>query len=83
MKIEQIKELADPHAIVWDGFDNAIIGIDTDGKIVYDTDKMESILVNRDNMTKEEAIEYLQFNVYCNYASEDLNPIHVTILNNK
>ena len=34
MKIEQIKELADPHAIVWDGFDNAIIGIDTDGKIV-------------------------------------------------
>ena len=44
---------------------------------------MESILVKRDNMTKEEAIEYLQFNVYCNYASEDLNPIHVTILNNK
>jgi hypothetical protein len=38
---------------------------------------------SRDKMTKEEAIEYLQFNVYCNYPSEDLNPIHVKILNNK
>ena len=80
MKPKEIKEIADPNAIVWDGFDDAIIGIDTDGRIVYDTEKMESILIERDNMTQEEAIEYLDFNVYCNHVSESLNPIHITIL---
>lgn len=83
MKIEEIKERAAANAIFWDGFDNAIIGIDTNGRIVYDTNKMESILVKKGKMTLDEAIEYLDFNVYYNYVSEDLNPIHVTILKNK
>jgi len=51
----------------WDGFDNAIIGIgercSTDSMIVYDYEKMVKILVMRDNMTYEEAEEYIDFNI--------------------
>lgn len=51
----------------WDGFDNAIIGIgercSTDSMIVYDYKKMVKILVMRDNMTYEEAEEYIDFNI--------------------
>ena len=51
----------------WDGFDNAIIGVgerhSTDSMIVYDYEKMVKILVMRDDMTYEEAEEYIDFNI--------------------
>lgn len=51
----------------WNGFDNAIIGIgercSTDSMIVYDYEKMVKILVMRDDMTYEEAEEYIDFNI--------------------
>ena len=51
----------------WDGFDNAIIGVgernNTDSMIVYDYDKMVKVLVTRDDMSYEEAEEYIDFNI--------------------
>jgi len=51
----------------WDGFDNAIIGVggrcNTDSMIVYDYDKMVRVLVTRDDMSYEEAEEYIEFNI--------------------
>tara|TARA_Y100001951_G_scaffold59719_1_gene47471 strand:+ start:452 stop:691 length:240 start_codon:yes stop_codon:yes gene_type:complete len=51
----------------WDGFDRAIIGVgernNTDSMIVYDYDKMVKILVARDDMSYEEAQEYIDFNI--------------------
>ena len=51
----------------WDGFDRAIIGVgernNTDSMIVYDYDKMIKILVARDDMSYEEAQEYIDFNI--------------------
>ena len=48
------------------GFDNALIGIGRrcgqEDILVYDFNKAVKILVNRDNMTEEEAVEYLEFN---------------------
>ena len=48
------------------GFDNALIGIgrrcSQEDVLVYDFNKAVKILVNRDNMTEEEAVEYLEFN---------------------
>ena len=48
------------------GFDNALIGIgrrcSQEDVLVYDFDRAVKILVNRDNMTEEEAVEYLEFN---------------------
>ena len=75
MTPEEIKELADPEAIVWNEFDNAIVGVDNMGRLVYDINKMISILVN-DDMTEEEAQEYLDFNVLSTYVGE-LTPVHV------
>ena len=50
-----------------DGFDNAIVGVgernNTDSMIVYDYNKMVKILVTRDDMSYEEAEEYIDFNI--------------------
>jgi len=76
MTPEDIKEFADPEAIVWDDFDDAIVGTDTHGKLVYDINKMIEILVVRDDMSEDDAMEYLDFNVLCAYVGE-LTPVHV------
>jgi hypothetical protein len=77
MTPEEIKDMADPEAIVWDDFDDAIVGVDPMGRIVYDINKMIDVLV-QDDMTEEEAQEYLDFNVLSTHVG-DLTPIHVYI----
>jgi hypothetical protein len=76
MTPEEVKELADPEAIQWNNFDDALVGVDRDGKLVYDIDKMIQALVTRDGMSEDEAIEYLDFNVFGAYVGE-LTPVHV------
>ena len=76
MTPEEIKELADPEAIQWNNFDDALVGVDRDGRLVYDIDKMITVLVSRDGMSNDEAIEYLDFNVFGAYVGE-LTPVHV------
>ena len=49
-----------------DGFDDAIIGVVQrmgELAICYDEDKVIDILMERDEMTYEEAVEYFYFNV--------------------
>jgi len=53
-----------------DGFDECILGIAEvwDGnervhRIVYDALKIVDVLMDRDGMTREEAIEYFEFNI--------------------
>jgi len=56
-----------------DGFDDAIIGLDTTNvpyRIVYCKEKMQEILVLQDKMSLSEAIEYLEFNVWHNWVGE-------------
>ena len=65
----------------WDGFDNAIIGVGerctTDAMIVYDYDKMVKVLVTRDDMSYEEAEEYIDYNIVGAWIG-DTTPIIVT-----
>tara|TARA_R100001079_G_scaffold98233_1_gene61987 strand:+ start:216 stop:455 length:240 start_codon:yes stop_codon:yes gene_type:complete len=65
----------------WDGFDNAIVGVgernNTDSMIVYDYDKMVKVLVTRDDMSYEEAEEYIDFNIVGAWIG-DTTPIIVT-----
>ena len=65
----------------WDVFDNAIIGVgernNTDSMIVYDYDKMVKVLVTRDDMSYEEAEEYIEFNIVGAWIG-DTTPIIVT-----
>ena len=69
------KEIAEkyPELLVADGFDKAIIGVSrTFNKlsIAYDTNKCIKILISRDKMSKEEAIEYFEYNVVGSYVGE-------------
>lgn len=62
-----------------DGFEDAIIGLDTSNevfRVVYDKDKMIDILIESDDMSYEDAIEYLEYNVFNTYMGEG-TPIYV------
>jgi hypothetical protein len=65
-------------AIILDGLDEAIIGIVEEfgngPRILYSKEKIIDILVERDGMTSEEAIEYYDFNILGLYAGEQ-NPV--------
>ncbi len=58
-----------------DGFDSAIIGVIRQAglpdKVAYDIVKCIDVLIERDGMTDEEALEYLEFNAIGAYVGED------------
>jgi len=69
------KEIAEqyPELLVADGFDKAIIGVSTTfhkKSVAYDTNKCINILIKRDKMSREEAIEYFEYNVTGAYVGE-------------
>jgi hypothetical protein len=67
--------------LVADGFDEAIIGIGRQfnkNLVIYDEDKCIEILMERDGMTDEEAIEFFEFNVVGAYVGE-YTPIYVRV----
>ena len=72
MTIEEIKEFAEG-AIILDGLDEAIMGIAEEFgngyRIVYSKSKVFGVLMNRDGMTEEEAIEFYEYNILGLYAS--------------
>ena len=57
-----------------DGFNDAIIGVGSrcgkDDILVYDNDKIISILMKKDGMTFEEALEYFHFNILGSWVGE-------------
>lgn len=77
-KIKLLLKDADVDAIVLEGFDNALIGMSHDGRLVYDINVMRKILIERDGMETIEADEYLDHNVI-NASFGELNPLFVTI----
>lgn len=82
MKIytKEIKRLMENDQTMFaDGFEGAVVGITyTNGtrKAVYDVDIMVAILMQRDKMTQEDAIEYLEYNVLNTYVGEG-TPIYM------
>ena len=62
-------------------FDDAIIGVTEEGRVVYDFDAMVKILVERDGMDETEAIEFIEYNTIraLPYAGEN-PPIIMTQL---
>lgn len=63
----KVKQMGEDHALKMDGFDDAIIGI-TDGAsngglLVYDREKIIKILMDRDGMDEETAVEHYEFNI--------------------
>ena len=58
-----------------DGFDDAFMGVgmsfSQDKMAVYDYDKVIEILVNEDEMTYDEAVEYFDFNIIGAYIGKE------------
>jgi len=66
-----------------DGFDKAIIGqtydmVVQEDRLIYSVEKCIEILVERDDMTPDDAIEYLEFNTLCAYVGKD-QPIFLSV----
>ena len=62
-------------AILMDGFDDAIIGTiatDDELRVVYSYLKMVDVLMVRDGMTDEEAMEFIDFNCQTPFDSGPL-----------
>ena len=60
-------ELAEeyPELLLADGFEAALIGVGTQFNTelaIYDFDKCVSVLMERDGMEEDEAVEFLEFN---------------------
>lgn len=71
--INEIAEQLEEPLLLADGFDDAIIGvayrIGQPALVTYDKQIMLEILL-QDGMTEEDALEYLEYNVYGAYVGE-------------
>ena len=67
MDIQELVESYDSEMLIADGFDDAIIGVsERFGRspiVAYDKDKCIQVLMDRDGMDYEDAIEFFNFNV--------------------
>ena len=63
-------------AMLVDGHDNALIGWSTDGKAIYRVSDIVETLIERDEMSHEEAMEYFDFNILGAYVGE-YTPIYM------
>ena len=60
-----------------DGFNQAIIGNEYHtNRVVYSIERMLQILIDRDGMSMEEAIEFFNFNIGGAYVGE-MTPVYV------
>jgi hypothetical protein len=60
----------DENLLIADGFDDAVIGIDSETfRLIYSRKKCIEILING-GMTEDDAIEYFDFNVSGAYVGE-------------
>lgn len=68
-----------PTAVLFDNpaFDNSIIGISTSGNIIYDLELMIEELANDDNITYEDAADFICYNTIraLPYITEGDKPI--------
>ncbi len=76
---EDISEI-NPEALLIDGFDEAIIGmaerINLGPVVAYDVQTILKIMIERDEMTFDEAIEYFEFNILGAWAGDN-TPIFI------
>lgn len=66
-------------ALLADGFEDALLGLGTrftHPVAVYDYERCVRVLVERDGMTEEEAVEFLEFNTTGAYVGES-TPVFV------
>jgi hypothetical protein len=75
-----VQTLADNEALLADGFEEALIGHTNGHNVVavYDYDLCVQILMEREGMSTEDAIEFMEFNVVGSYVGEK-TPIFISL----
>lgn len=72
--------LHNEHMLFCDGFDEALVGVahrpSEPTVACYDINKMIEILVTRDNMEEDDALEYILYNVIGAYMGEN-TPVYL------
>lgn len=54
-----------------DGFDEAVIGVDVVGeRLIYSVQRVIDILMDRDGMDEQEAIDWYEYNMQSTYVGE-------------
>ncbi len=61
---ELLNDIGLEEAIIFENpdYDSAIIGTSHDDRVIYSFEKMVKHLMEQDNMTEEEAIEFIEYN---------------------
>ena len=67
--IDRHLESCSDEAILFDGLDDAVVGTDHDGCLVYEYEIMTQLFIEQ-GMTEEEAVEWINFNVIGTNAGE-------------
>ncbi len=80
MTASELIELANPKALVLEPrghFDSALVGVSSDGRLVYSEAKILIALQDKDGMSYEEAVDYYQYNTVraLEYAKASVSPI--------
>lgn len=76
------KEKETDFTVFLEGLDDAIVGLDfiaDPPRVVYSVQKIIHILVERDEMTLDEAVEFYEYNIYNLYAGQG-TPIFCDIM---
>jgi len=69
--------MTNEEALRADGFNDAVIGTCYNtGRIVYSIERILQILIDRDGMSMEDAMEYFSFNIGGAYVGE-MTPMYV------
>ena len=81
--VKWINHYAVDDVLLADGFDGAFIGVCSrfgmEPVAAYDRDKCLEVLVQRDGMSYEEAVEYFDFNVIGAWVG-DQTPVFLTLV---
>jgi hypothetical protein len=66
-------ELKEGELLTMTGYDEAVIGIEQsiEPKLVYYIDKIAKILMTRDEMSEEDAYDFISFNITSTYVGEN------------
>lgn len=83
--VDAILDLGFNDAIIFTdpSYEDAIIGISLDGNVIYDYDKMIKYLMDKNHMTYDDAVEWIDYNVISQllYVDKKL-PIIIHCFNN-
>lgn len=75
-EIEEMYVDDEPEILFADGFDSAIMGVvqdpwqDNTTRVLYSIERILKILMDRDEMTYEDASEYFEFNIRGSYMGK-------------